>query len=165
MTVQPLVKYPNSLLRQVSVRVTSFDAEFQILVDDLIETMLQQGSMGLAAPQIGVSRRVCVLNRRLILGSRGQKNKANDIVCIVNPEIQSEECIIDSSEGCLSIPQQRGVVKRFQKIQLKALDRNGSHFSLAAEGMLSIVIQHEIDHFDGILFIDKLAFPHSNSQI
>jgi peptide deformylase len=158
MAVRPLVKYPNSLLRQVSARVTSFDAEFQVLVDDLIETMLQHGSMGLAAPQIGVLRRVFVLNRRIISGWRGQKNEPNDILCIVNPEIQSEEFVIDSSEGCLSIPQQRGVVKRFHKIQLKALDRNSCPLSLTAEGMLSIVIQHEIDHFDGILFTDKLIF-------
>jgi peptide deformylase len=155
--MQPLVEYPNPLLRQLSTKVTNFDAEFQVLVDDLIETMLQHKSMGLAAPQIGVLRRVLVLNRRRIFGWKGEKHEPNDILCIVNPEIQSQECVIDSSEGCLSIPQQRGVVKRFNYIQLTALDRNGCPLSLAAEGMLSIVIQHELDHFDGILFIDKLV--------
>lgn len=157
MAIQTIIEYPDSLLRKTSASVISFNAEFQVLVDDLIETMLDQDSMGLAAPQIGVLQRVFVLNRQRILGKKHQKYQPNDILCIANPEIKCKEFLIDSPEGCLSIPQQRGVAKRFERIQLKGVDRNGCPLSSRADGMLSILIQHEIDHLDGILFIDRLV--------
>ncbi|MDJ0775351.1 MAG: peptide deformylase [Mastigocoleus sp. MO_167.B18] len=156
MAIQNIIEHPNSLLRKTSTRVIKFDAEFQTLVNDLIETMLQQDSMGLAAPQIGVLQRVFVLNRQRILGRKNQKYQPNDILCVANPEIKCKECLIDSPEGCLSIPQERGIAKRFERIQLKGVDRNGYPLSLRTDGMLSILIQHEIDHLDGILFIDRV---------
>ena len=156
MAIQNIIEYPNSLLRKTSTKVTKFDAEFQTLVNDLIETMLQQDSMGLAAPQIGVLQRVFVLNRQRILGRKNQKYQPNDILCVANPEIKCKESLIDSPEGCSSIPQQRGIAKRFERIQLKGVDRNGYPLYLNADGMLSILIQHEIDHLDGILFIDRI---------
>ncbi len=157
MVIRKIIEYPNSLLRKTSRRVKNFDGEFQILVDDLIDTMLQQDSMGLAAPQIGVLQRVFVLNRQRILGIKNQKHYPNDVLCVVNPEIKRKEFLINSPEGCLSIPQQRGIAKRFKQVQLKGVGRNGYPVSLNADGMLSILIQHEIDHLDGILFIDRLV--------
>ena len=164
MAVQKIIEYPNSLLRKTSASVISFNAEFQVLVDDLIETMLYQDSMGLAAPQIGVLQRVFVLNRQRILGKKHQKYHSSDILCIANPEIKCKEFLIDSREGCLSITQQRGVVKRFERIQLEGVDRNGCPLSMSADGILSILIQHEVDHLDGILFIDRLVEEAEASQ-
>ncbi len=150
-----LVCYPNPLLREVSTKVDVFDGDFQALVEDLIDTMFVEDSMGLAAPQIGQLKRVFVLNTKRIAGSKSNNYQQKDILCIVNPEIEAQDCLIDSSEGCLSFPGRRETVKRFNQIKLKAWNRENQSFSLAADGMLSILIQHEIDHLNGILFIDR----------
>lgn len=163
MASKPIISHPHSLLRQRSTQVEKFDKEFQTLVDDLVDTMLEHRSMGLAAPQIGELKRVFVLNRKRILGDKTGEIKPEDILCVTNPEILYQESLIDSEEGCLSIQGQRGVVKRFNQVMLSALDRESHTFSLTADGMLSIVIQHEIDHLDGILLIDKLL-PLSSDE-
>ncbi len=150
-----LVCYPDPLLREVSTKVDVFDGDFQGLVEDLIDTMFVEDSMGLAAPQIGQLKRVFVLNTKRIAGSKSKNYQQKDILCIVNPEIEDRNCLIDSSEGCLSFPGRRETVKRFNQIKLKAWNRENQSFSLAADGMLSILIQHEIDHLNGILFIDR----------
>ncbi|MGB3651185.1 MAG: peptide deformylase [Rivularia sp. (in: cyanobacteria)] len=150
-----LVCYPDPLLREVSTKVDVFDGDFQGLVEDLIDTMFVEDSMGLAAPQIGQLKRVFVLNTKRIAGSKSKNYQQEDILCIVNPEIEERNCLIDSSEGCLSFPGRRETVKRFNQIKLKAWNQENQSFSLAADGMLSILIQHEIDHLNGILFIDR----------
>lgn len=165
MAVKPIISHPNSLLRQRSTLVEKFDQEFQILVDDLVDTMLEHESMALAAPQIGEFKRVFVVNKKRILGDKTREIEPKDILCIINPEIVYQEFVIDSEEGCLSIQGQRGVVKRFHQVVLSALDRENRAFSLTADGMLSIVIQHEIDHLDGILFIDLLPLPCDEASL
>jgi peptide deformylase len=157
MVVKSLVEYPNPLLREVSTKVDVFDSDLQVLVKDLIDTMLAEDSMGLAAPQIGKLKRVFVLNQKRIAGDKSKNYQSEDILCIVNPEIELQENLIDSSEGCLSFPGRRETVKRFNKISIKAFNQENQAFTLAGEGMLSILIQHEIDHLNGILFIDKLV--------
>ncbi len=155
MVVKSLVEYPNPLLRQVSTKVDIFDSNLQALIKDLVDTMLAEDSMGLAAPQIGELKRVFVLNKKRIAGDKSQNYQSEDILCIVNPEIESQALQIDSSEGCLSFPGRRETVKRFNNIRLKAFDEENRSFSLSVDGMLSILIQHEIDHLNGILFIDR----------
>ena len=155
MVVKPLVYHPNSLLREVSIRVDAFDSILQALVEDLIDTMLAEDSMGLAASQIGELKRVFVLNKKRIAGNKSKNYQPEDILCIVNPEIEHQENPIDSSEGCLSFPGRRETVKRFNNIRLKAVNRENQPFTLDGDGMLSILIQHEIDHLNGILFIDR----------
>ncbi|MCJ8278736.1 MAG: peptide deformylase [Rivularia sp. ALOHA_DT_140] len=155
MVVKSLVYHPNPLLREVSTKVDVFDSDLQALVENLIETMLEEDSMGLAAPQIGELKRVFVLNKKRIAGDKSRKYQSEDILCIVNPEIEFQENPIDSSEGCLSFPGIRKTVKRFNNLRLKAFNRENQSFSLSGDGMLSILIQHEIDHLDGILFIDR----------
>ncbi|MBE9211934.1 peptide deformylase [Plectonema cf. radiosum LEGE 06105] len=155
MVVKSLVCYPNSLLREISTKIEVFNSDFQLLVDNLIDRMLAEDSMGLAAPQIGELKRVFVLNLKRIAGNKSRNYQQKDILCIVNPEIENQDCLIDSSEGCLSFPGRRETVKRFNQVRIKALNRENQPFFLTAEGMLSILIQHEIDHLNGILFIDR----------
>ncbi|MGB3642168.1 MAG: peptide deformylase [Rivularia sp. (in: cyanobacteria)] len=155
MVVKSLVEYPNPLLREVSTKVDVFDSDLQVLVKDLIDTMLAEDSMGLAAPQIGKLKRVFVLNKKRIAGDKRKNYQPEDILYIVNPEIVHKENPIDSSEGCLSFPGRRETVKRFNQISIKAFNRENKPFTLTGDGMLSILIQHEIDHLNGILFIDK----------
>ncbi|RAM52111.1 MAG: peptide deformylase [Hapalosiphonaceae cyanobacterium JJU2] len=155
MALKPIIFHPNSLLKKPSIKVEKFDQELQTLVDDLVDTMLENKSMGLAAPQIGELKMVFVLNQKRILGDKTEEIKPEDILCIINPEIAYQKPVIDSEEGCLSILGQRGIVKRFNQVTLSAFDRENRAFSLTADGILSIVIQHEIDHLNGILLIDK----------
>ena len=155
MVVKSLVEYPNPLLREVSTKVDVFDSDLQVLINDLIDTMLAEDSMGLAAPQIGELKRVFVLNQKRIAGDKSQKYQPEDILCVVNPEISFQGNPIDSSEGCLSFPGRRETVKRFSSIEIQALNQQNQFFKLSGDGMLSILIQHEIDHLNGILFIDK----------
>ncbi|MGB6299311.1 MAG: peptide deformylase, partial [Rivularia sp. (in: cyanobacteria)] len=152
MAVKSLLEYPNPLLKKVSTKVDVFDSNLQALVDDLIDTMLAEDSMGLAAPQIGKLKRVFILNKKRIAGDKSKNYQSEDILCIVNPQIEHQENPIDSSEGCLSFPGRRETVKRFNNIRLKAFDRENKPFNLIGDGMLSILIQHEIDHLNGILF-------------
>ncbi|MGD1910620.1 MAG: peptide deformylase [Rivularia sp. (in: cyanobacteria)] len=154
MVVKSLVYHPNPLLREVSTKIDVCDGDFQTLVENLIDTMLVEDSMGLAAPQIGELKRVFVLNKKRIAQRKSDSYQPEDILCIVNPEIEYQDFAIDSSEGCLSVPGRRETVKRFNLIKLKALNRENQPFNLTADGMLSILIQHEIDHLNGILFID-----------
>ncbi|MBV6623837.1 MAG: peptide deformylase [Rivularia sp. (in: Bacteria)] len=155
MVVKPLVYHPNSLLREVSIKVDAFDSDLQDLIEDLVDTMLAEDSMGLAAPQIGELKRVFVLNKKRITGNKSKNYQSEDILCIVNPRIEHQENSIDSSEGCLSFPGRRETVKRFSNTRLKAVNQENQPFTLDADGMLSIIIQHEIDHLNGILFIDR----------
>ncbi len=164
MAVKPIIHHPNSLLKQPSTKVKKINQELQSLVDDLVDTMLENKSMGLAAPQIGELKRLFVLNQKRILGDKSGEIEPEDILCVINPEIVYQEPVIDSEEGCLSIKGQREVVKRFNQVILSAFDREGRAFSLTADGVLSIVIQHEIDHLNGILLIDKILLPLSSNE-
>ena len=155
MVIESLIEYPNPLLRQVSTKVDVFDSDLQALVKDLVDTMLAEDSMGLAAPQIGKLKRVFVLNKKRIAGDKSKNYQSEDILCIVNPNIEFKALQVDSSEGCLSFQGRRETVKRFKNIRLKAFDEENRSFNLDADGMLSILIQHEIDHLNGILFIDR----------
>jgi len=156
MVVKSLVYHPNPILRQTSTEVDVYHRDFQTLVEDLIDTMLAEDSMGLAAPQIGELKRVFVLNKKRIAGDKSKSYQPEDILCIVNPEIEYQHCLINSSEGCLSFPGRREIVKRFSQIKLNALNQESKPLSFTADGMLSILIQHEMDHLNGILFIDLI---------
>ncbi len=155
MAVKSLVSYPHPLLRKISAKIDVWDHHFKDLVGDLIDTMFEEDSMGLAAPQIGELKQVFVLNKQRISGNKSNNYQPEDILCIVNPEIEYQDDLIDSSEGCLSFPGRRETVKRSYKIRLRALNQDKQPFYMTADGMLSILIQHEIDHLNGVLFIDR----------
>ena len=151
MTIREILTEPNPILRQKSLSVESVDGDLQKIMDDMLETMYAAPGIGLAAIQIGIPKRVIVLD---ITG----KDKPKDPIFFVNPEI------IDKSknnstyeEGCLSVPGQFAEIDRPDKCHIKYLDYNGKEKEISAEGMLATCIQHEMDHLEGILFIDYLS--------
>jgi peptide deformylase len=140
--------YPDPILKQVAVEENSFDAKLHKLLDDMKDTMYAEDGIGLAAPQIGVSRRIAVID---------VSPDRNEPLELVNPEILTQEGKTSSEEGCLSIPDFRESITRFTNITVSAQDRHGKTFEIAADGILAICMQHEIDHLDGVLFVDHLS--------
>ena len=145
------------MLRQKAKKVKKIDAALQKLIDDMIETMEDAPGQGLAAPQIGVSLRVIVIDA--LPGEEEEKEEEPVKLQLINPEILESRGEIVGEEGCLSIPGFVGIVKRAKFITVKALNRKGKEVKLKASHNLARVIQHEIDHIDGILYTDRLEKP------
>ncbi len=157
MSLLPLYEYPDPILRQKAEPVTKFDDELRTFLNDMLETMYADHGAGLAAPQVGVSKRMIVLDAEQEDDENGNHKKGNPMT-LVNPEIvyKSEETIF-FCEGCLSLPNQRADVERHQKIKVRYQDKNGIEHEIEAEDYLAVILQHEIDHLDGILYIDHLS--------
>ncbi len=151
MPILDLVIYPDERLREVCKPVTEFDGTLKKLLDDMAETMYEAPGIGLAAPQVGVLKRVIVVD---VGDSDGQPPK---LYRLVNPEIVAESGDTDSEEGCLSIPDIRETIGRFEEVTVEAFNEAGKPVRIEAEGMLAICLQHEIDHLNGVLFIDHLS--------
>lgn len=151
MTILDIKKFPHPVLRIKAKEVKSFDQEFQQLVDDMIETMREAPGVGLAAPQVGESLQLVVIE----FGSEDDEEAPKKLYVIVNPEIvkRSEELVTDL-EACLSVPDLAGEVERHQSIVVKALNRHGQPLKLSPKGWLARIFQHEIDHLNGVLYID-----------
>jgi peptide deformylase len=141
--------YGDPVLRRKATPVASSDPDLAALVADLFDTMYREKGVGLAAPQVGVSTRVFVVD---VEDETGRVRRA-----FVNPVITRREGTIVGEEGCLSIPGFREDVKRWATVEVEATDETGQAFTVAAEGLLARAIQHEIDHLDGVLFIDRLS--------
>ncbi len=163
--IRPIRKIGDPVLRKKAKRVEKINADIQRLINDMIETMRAADGLGLAAPQVGVSQRVAVIDldavRQVEAGAEDQAiTSTGEVMALINPEVikQSDE-MWERSEGCLSIPGWYGDVARPVRIVVKATNREGNRFTLEAEGMLARAILHEIDHLDGVLFIDKLVSP------
>ena len=140
------------VLRVPGVEVDAFDDELRALVADLLETMYYAEGIGLAAPQIGVSLRVCVLDLR------DEDNPEGGRWVFVNPLIvESSDEEEKAPEGCLSIPEMEDVVTRSARVTVRGFDAEGEAIEVEAEGLLARALQHEIDHLDGVLFIDRLS--------
>ena len=148
MAVLEILHHPDPRLRQKAKPVTAFGPDFQRLVDDMFETMYDAPGVGLAATQVGVPLRVAVMD--------ASEDRSQRMV-LVNPEIVSADDKQPMEEGCLSVPEVKDTVARYNKVFLRALDRHGKPFELEAEGLLAQCIQHEIDHLDGKLYIDYLS--------
>ncbi len=152
MPPREILIYPDRQLREKSQAVTDFGPEVQTLIDDMFATMSLVEGIGLAAIQVGVPLRLAVI-------------KVEEPLVIINPTIKIlDKALSAYDEGCLSLPGIRTEITRPSFIQLKALNRDGKPFELNAEGLLAVCIQHEIDHMDGILFIDKLS-PLKKGQL
>ena len=151
MAKKQILTIPNPLLRKVSEPVTSVNTEVKNLMDDMLETMYAAPGIGLAAVQVGVLKRIIVID----LSKDGQKK---DPLFIVNPQItfKSDE-LISYEEGCLSIPNQFAEVKRPSSCKVNFLDYNGKKREINADGLLATCVQHEVDHLNGVLFIDHLS--------
>ena len=156
MTVRDIIQLDNPILRRKANRVTSFDASFQRLVDDMIETMIAAPGVGLAAPQVAVSQRLIVV--RLPDDDESKEeygDQAGVIYVVANPEIiKASKETVGGVEACLSIPGYFGRVERHEEVAVKGLDRNGKPIRIKAKGWQARVFQHEIDHLDGKLYID-----------
>ncbi len=145
MAVLQLRVYPDPVLRQKAKRVKKIDRSISKLIDDMVETMYATGGVGLAAPQVGVSLRVAVI-----------EIPGEETIVLVNPEIVKRSGEMEVTEGCLSVPGYRGDIKRSARVTAKALDRNGKEFRIKGEGLLAEALEHEIDHLNGTLYIDHL---------
>jgi len=151
-TVRKVTLLGEEVLRQQTEEIKDFGEETQVLVQDLFDTMYHAGGIGIAAPQIGVSLRICVLDL-----SRADEPESHRLT-LINPSILKESKTLEkATEGCLSIPGMEEVVKRPSRVSVKAQDELGKFIEIEADGLLSRVIQHEVDHLDGILFFDRVT--------
>ena len=151
MAVKTIITEPNPLLRQISKPVDKVGDEERLLMDDMLETMYAANGIGLAAIQIGIPKRIIVMD---ICKEENKKEPRY----FVNPVIKNKDILKSTyEEGCLSVPNQFAEVERPKKCEIEYLDYNGEKKILKAEGLLATCIQHEIDHLEGILFIDYLS--------
>jgi peptide deformylase len=159
MAVLDIVTIPNPILRRKTRPVTQFDADLQLLIDNMIETMREAPGVGLAAPQVGQPLRLSVIETLPQVDEDGNEiEDSRELFVIANPEIvwRSRDELL-GVEGCLSIPGYVGEVSRAEKIRVRAQDRFGRKIRLRLTGWTARIFQHEIDHLNGILYIDKLT--------
>jgi len=149
-----IVEYPNKKLREISKEVKSFDEKLHSLLDSMYPIMINTNGIGLAAIQVAHAIRVLILN---IPDEEGEQTKEN-LLEIINPVITQKDGESVYQEGCLSVPKFYEDITRYETISINYQDRDGNTKTLEADGLLSIAIQHEIDHLEGILFIDKLSY-------
>jgi peptide deformylase len=146
-----ILKYPDDFLAKPTKPVENIDGKFQQFIDDMAETMYSASGIGLAAIQVGESKSYIVYDIH-------QQDEGRKLQVLVNPRIiESEGQIISENEGCLSIPEYRTDVKRAERVLVEGYDREGNPRRIEAEGLLSILLQHEIDHLEGRLFIDRIS--------
>lgn len=151
MAVLPIRRLPDPVLRTKAGEVTEVTDELQRLIDDMAETMYAAPGIGLAANQVGV------LHRLIVFDVSHREGGPRDLQVILNPCITAGEGEFIREEGCLSVADFSAEVKRHARIKVKGLDREGKPLKITGEGLLAVVIQHEVDHLDGILFIDRIS--------
>ena len=169
-----VLTYPNERLREVAkpVEVSAIDDDLRTFIDNMTETMYAENGIGLASTQVGVPKRVIILDvpddmdyseakEDIKVNPKGRKS---NLMQVVNPEIHDGEGTTCYEEGCLSVPGYTAEVKRLDSLTLKGLDRDGNPMEVKCHGLLAVAVQHEIDHLDGILFIDKLS-PLKRSMV
>lgn len=156
MALRKIVTLPEPVLRRKARAVKNFDKDLQTLVDDMIETMREAPGVGLAAPQVGLSERLIVVEYFEHDEDEEKEDAPKKLFAVINPEIvkTSEETLL-GVEGCLSIPGLVGEVERHAKVHIKGLNRHGKPMKIKAEGWLARIFQHEIDHLNGVLFPDR----------
>ena len=155
MAVQPILRYPHPLLKKLAHPVPALDDEMVTLIRDLIDTMRAgPGSVGVAAPQIGTGLRFCVVD---VSKSRHGKENNHGLLCMVNPEIVARSGSAVMREGCMSVPDYTGDVERSTEITVRFREPNGGEREITASGFEAVAIQHEMDHLDGVLFLDRIA--------
>ncbi len=152
MAIREIVTTPEPVLRKKARKVTDFGPDLQKLVDDMVETMREAPGVGLAAPQVNVSQRVIVVE----YGKEDDEEAPLKLYAMVNPEIthSSSETVL-GNEGCLSVIGFQGEVERAEEVTVKGMNRRGKPVKVKAKGWLARIFQHEIDHLDGVLFVDK----------
>jgi peptide deformylase len=156
MAVKTVLVYPDPLLKEVSTPVDNFDDSVRCLLQDLVDTMVAAGhSVGIAAPQIGDLRRALVVD--VSSSKLGKKQDNHGLIQMVNPEVIEREGSCEVREGCMSVPDYTGNVTRAEAILVQYQDENNQDRVIRAQGFEAIAIQHEIDHLDGLLFLDRVT--------
>jgi len=150
MAILTIRHYPDPVLNQVAQPVTDIDETIKALAQDMVETMYAAPGVGLAAPQVGVSKRLIVIDC-------APKDEPSQLIIAVNPEIVSRDGEQFEEEGCLSVPGYYCRIHRAERISVRFLDLQGQTVEMDVEGFLAVAFQHEIDHLDGILFVDHLS--------
>ncbi len=150
MAVRPICAFPEAVLRQKAQEVDTIDDELQQLIDDMIETMYAAPGIGLAAPQVGISLRLFVVD---VTGGK----EINGLQAYINPEIISSEGRIREDDGCLSVSGVYGQTPRAERVVLRGLNRSGEPVEVEADGLLARAFQHEFDHLNGMLFFDRMG--------
>ncbi len=150
MSVLEIKKYPDTVLKKKALPVENINGGIQELINDMIDTMHDAPGIGLAAPQVGESRRVIVVHVNL-------KEEAHPLIVLINPEIVQVDGKVVSEEGCLSVPGYVSNIERAGMVLVRGLDREGKPVEVEAEDLLARALQHETDHLDGILFVDRMS--------
>jgi peptide deformylase len=148
--IREIVTYPDPILQRPTEKITEFNEELRTLADDMFESMYKAQGIGLTAPQIGVSKRITVIDL-------SNKENPDDKIILVNPEIVAREGKQYAEEGCLSLPDIREKVSRAAKVKVRAQDLEGNWFEMEGTELLARAFQHEIDHLDGVLFLWRLS--------
>ncbi|WWO99791.1 MAG: peptide deformylase [Candidatus Dasytiphilus stammeri] len=148
MTIMQILTYPDERLRTIAMPVTQIDTKIKCIINDMFDTMYATNGIGLAATQVNIHQKIIVIDL---------SKKKNESLVLINPKLLENSGFISVEEGCLSIPEQTAFIGRAEKIKILALDINGKYFTMEACSLLSICIQHEMDHLRGKLFIDYLS--------
>lgn len=167
MAILEILTFPNPKLALKATPVETVDASITELIDDMFATMYEAEGVGLAAPQVGVSKRIIVVDCGVRPSPEPDEEGAEEIeeaplgpvepYAIVNPVVVSGEGKIIWEEGCLSVPGYTDEVERSAKVRVEGLDKHGAPIGIEAEGLLAVCLQHEIDHLEGVLFVDRLS--------
>ncbi len=156
MTILEIAIYPHPVLKKKAAPVTEFNDDLKKLIADMTETMYHANGVGLAAPQVAISKQIAVID---------VSEKRNSPFCIINPEIIASSGRAMMAAGCLSVPNTEDSVPRFTKVTVRAQNENGEFFEIEGEKLLGHCLQHEIDHLNGILYIDYLSSLKRSRQI
>jgi peptide deformylase len=148
--VRDILIWPDPVLKKPAAPVAKVDEEIRKLIDDMAETMYAADGVGLAAPQVGVSKQIVVIDT-------SPRQEGQKLLHLVNPRIVKTEGETVYTEGCLSVPGEAEEVERAAKVWVEAIGRDGKPFEIVGEGLLAIALQHELDHLDGVLFVDHLS--------
>lgn len=160
MALRNILTEENPALRKVCRPYTDFNDRLHELLDDMKETLSQANGVGLAAPQVGILRRACI-----VMETNVPEGESEYFIELVNPEIIERSGEQEGGEGCLSLPEQYGIVKRPDHVKVRAQDRNGNFFEVEGDGLTARCFCHEIDHLDGVLFTDRASRMLSDKEI
>lgn len=150
MALLEIKKYPEKILKEEAAPVESINGNIQRLIDDMIETMHAVSGVGLAANQVGISKRLCIIDV-------SAKEEKTPLIVLINPVIIEKGGVVEAEEGCLSIPGYTTTIKRAEMVYVRGINREGKHIEIDGTGLLSRVLQHEIDHLNGLLIIDRIS--------
>ena len=159
MAILKVLTYPEKSLLKPSVNVDNINDDIKQLIQDMGETMFEAPGVGLAAPQVGVNKRIIIYDvNATVKDDEKNKDLKNEFKALINPEIiDASGSIVSKEEGCLSVLDYKADVKRYEKVTVKAVNIDGKKLEFSVEGISAVIMQHEIDHLDGILFIDRIS--------